>query len=133
MRALAYILAGAASALALVVACSDDSPGDADAAVCDCPAAEKPITASRLVRVDGNLGTVDGSGGFTAAGCPAGGIVITGGCYAITDPLGTGLQLSASGPEPVSTASAIGWHCEYERNTSGQNATARAQVTCLMP
>ena len=134
MKPLVYVLVGAVSAAALVIACSDDSPGDADAAACDCPAAEKPITASRLVRMDGiDIETVSVGGGAASVICPAGGVVITGGCYTLTDPSGSGVSLSASGPLPASTAAAIGWQCEYGRNTSGSDATVRAQVTCLMP
>jgi hypothetical protein len=134
MNRIAYFFWGVASAVGVLLSCSDDSPTDADAAACDCPASEKPITQSRIVRSNGNVATVGTSGGISAAQCPDGGIVLTGGCYEINDPFGSSLMLGASGPAPGGVSEvATGWRCVYERNASGMDATAQAQVVCLMP
>lgn len=37
IRELSFATAGAIIAVGLVISCSDDSPGNVDAAVCDCP------------------------------------------------------------------------------------------------
>ena len=42
-KGLMTLAAGVGVGIALVLSCGDDSPGDADAAVCDCPAAEAPL------------------------------------------------------------------------------------------
>jgi len=134
MKAIAYSLAGATAAIALMLACSDDSPGDADAAVCDCPSSEPPITQARIVRVDGPDTNIDAAGGGALAGCPTGAIVLTGGCYVTQDGTGTGAVLSASGPSVASASSpANGWVCDYSRNNTGSTVTVHAQVTCLLP
>ncbi|MBP8811539.1 MAG: hypothetical protein KBG48_24795 [Kofleriaceae bacterium] len=121
-------------ATTLILACSDDSPGDADAAVCDCPAAEPPITQSRIMRVDGPSQNIDNGGGVALAGCPANAIVLTGGCYVTNDGTGTGALLSDAGPIEIgATVPANGWRCVYSRNNTGSTVTVHAQVTCLLP
>ncbi len=74
MKNLVLIAAGALAAASFILACSDDSPGDADAAVCDCPTVQtvrqtvpaQPIVAGGLANAQ--------------ASCPAGSILLGGGC-----------------------------------------------------
>lgn len=134
MKPIAIAACSAIVSITLVLACSDDSPGTADAATCDCPASEAPITNTRVVRVDGPDVNVDGAGAFAGAVCPANAIVLTGGCYVTEEGTGTGALLSSAGPGPVMVSSpATGWQCTYSRNNTGSIVTVHAQVTCLLP
>ncbi len=79
LNSLALLAVGAVGGIALIVACSDDSPTDADAAVCDCPAAEPPLTG-RIVAVRASAAIVAGSAGTASVACPAGATIIGGAC-----------------------------------------------------
>lgn len=79
LKNLAFVLAGVVGATTFVIACSDDSPGDADAAVCDCDPAEPPL-AGRIVRVE-NRTTASTPALGAVAGCAAGATLLGGGCY----------------------------------------------------
>lgn len=79
LSAVLILSVGVVAGAAFVVACSDDSPTDADAAVCDCPAAEAPL-AGRIVHVRATNPLTAGSDGGAAAGCPASSIIIGGAC-----------------------------------------------------
>ena len=79
LSAVLILSVGVVMGAALVVACSDDSPTDADAAVCDCPAAEPPL-AGRIVHVRLTEVLTAGGGGIAGANCPAGSIIIGGAC-----------------------------------------------------
>ncbi len=121
-------LAGALAGVTLVVACSDDSPGDADAAVCDCDPAEPPI-AGRVMSVTGMTTIAAGSDASAAGQCPAGAILLGGGCrlgLGVTDSL---VHISIAAP---STAIPNSFYCEW-RNNSAQNHTGTAEAICLVP
>lgn len=79
LNSLALLAVGVVGGVALVVACSDDSPIDADAAVCDCPVAEPPL-AGRIVSVRASGAITAGSAGGAAAACPAGATILGGAC-----------------------------------------------------
>lgn len=79
LSAVLILSVGVVAGAALIVACSDDSPTDADAAVCDCPAAEAPL-AGRIVHVRAAGPLTAGGGGISAADCPAGATIIGGAC-----------------------------------------------------
>ena len=79
LNSLALLAVGAVGGIALIVACSDDSPTDADAAVCDCPAAEPPLTG-RIVAVRASAAIVPGNGGVVSVGCPANSTILGGAC-----------------------------------------------------
>ena len=121
------LLAGMLAGIVLVLSCGDDSPGNADAATCDCPAAELPI-AGRLMRFS-NTRTIDpGSASGNSAGCPQGGLLISGSCTnnASSAP---DLTLQQSG---FYTDTSQGWSCEF-KNNSAVPVTIKVTAICLMP
>lgn len=83
LNSLALLVVGVVGGVALVVACSDDSPTDADAAVCDCPAAEPPL-AGRIVTVRVSEPITAGSSGVASAACPSGSTILGGACEVAT-------------------------------------------------
>ncbi len=125
LKNLVLVLAGAAGALALVVACSDDSPGNADAAVCDCDPAEPPL-AGRIVRLE-NRRTFTTPGVGLAVACPDSALLLGGGCY-------------GEGPAPnltlIDSGSAeggpLGWACSWT-NQPTEEVIVVAWATCLLP
>lgn len=134
MKAIILAIASAAAGALVVVACSDDSPGDADAAVCDCPAAEPPITAARIHRVDGTVVAAVNTISSPGAECPAGEILLSGSCYIDDDQTGRELSLLASGAVPEEAAqAAAAWHCHFLNRSLTITATVRAQAFCLKP
>ncbi len=122
------LLSGLAAGAASMVACSDDSPGDVDAAVCDCPAAEPPL-AGRItsVRSEGAAITADNVNSATAS-CPEGAIVLGGAC-----------ELTGTDPNVVTMFSRFGrgpqqaYQCVWSAGTGAQNNTGFAEATCLTP
>lgn len=130
IKTLATLLAGAVAAAVLIVACSDDSPPDADAAVCDCPAAEAPL-AGRIMRVRG-LDSDLPANSFTiaTASCPTGAILLSGWCQ-IVNMAGTPPQAAivASGSSP---SEANTWQCNWNNYNIGSGIT-HAEAVCLMP
>ncbi|MBK9036979.1 MAG: hypothetical protein IPL61_37965 [Myxococcales bacterium] len=130
MKTLVALLAGAAFAGVLIVACSDDSPTEADAAVCDCPSAEPPISGriARIRSADGNL-PANGIGGGIAT-CPAGATLLSGWCDFENMP-GTPPQLALV-KAGASTAEPNAWTCVWQNYNAGA-ATVHAEAVCLMP
>ena len=125
-KSLALILAGAATATTLVVSCSDDSPGDADAAACDCPAAEPPLTG-RIVRIEDrrtSMGVVPSS----FAACPANSTLLGGGCFTEGGERLTP-RLIMSGEPSGGTNNFV---CEWANPTMVEVTTV-AWATCLNP
>ena len=127
MRSIGFVAAGVIAGGILVVSCSDDSPGDADAAMCDCPAAEPPLTGRiRQVTKEGQIGANDI--GFLSVTCELGAQVLGGGC---------GGQSTAA-PDIVirqsipNDGNVPGWVCDI-RNNSLAPETVRATVFCLVP
>lgn len=127
--ALAFV-AGGALATGLIVACSDDSPGDADAATCDCPASEPPL-AGRIVVVRGtDVVIAPNSGNSALATCPTGATMLSGSCYVVDDGGGPAqISLRASGADENNP---LLWFCNW-RNEPGFSATVHAEVRCLVP
>jgi len=125
----AAVLFGTALGAAMVVACSDDSPNNADAATCDCPAAEPPL-AGRITTAR-TTGNINANGfGSVAAGCPAGATILGGGCYA--EGAGSSsialLHAGFDRTTPTQPAYACGWS-----STAATNVTGVAEAVCLMP
>jgi hypothetical protein len=82
MRSAALLVVGGVAGVALVVACDDDAAlpdaRAADAATCNCPAAEPPL-AGRIIYVEQTKPV--GTGGVTAeADCGLTGIALGGSC-----------------------------------------------------
>jgi len=125
LKNLVLVLTGAFGALALVVACSDDSPGNADAAVCDCDPAEPPL-AGRIVRLEDRR-TETTFGVFAGVTCPDGSMLLGGGCYG-EGPTGV-LTLIDSGS---AEGGPLGWACSWI-NQPPEAVTVVAWATCLLP
>lgn len=129
LRRVLDVCAGAVAGISLVIACSDDSPPQADAATCDCPAAEAPL-AGRIVTVT-TTGRVpppdppaeDGRESV-AASCPQGATLLSGGCDAVGAPLSL-LEVSF----PTDNGS---WVCGW-KNTDTIPITTKAIAKCLVP
>lgn len=75
MRAFFSACGGVAVTLALVLSCSDDSPGNADAAE-NC----EPPLAGRILRVENVANSVSGPNINTQASCATGAMLLGGGC-----------------------------------------------------
>lgn len=129
MKAIVLCIASTLAGAVAVVACSDDSPSDADAAACDCPAAEPPITSARLHRVDGTL-TQAAPNTVTpvSAGCPTGEVAISGGCFIDQDRTPRQVWVQASG-----SLSGGAWTCNFVNNDLTNTADTHAQVLCFVP
>lgn len=136
MKTLALVVAAALGGALVVVACSDDSPRDADAAVCDCPAAEPPITAARLHRVGVATATAaPNSIASPSADCPVGELLVSGSCYLDVDNTGRGdVTLTFAGQIPSDPSmQATTWRCDYTNKSATETAIVRAQAVCLRP
>ena len=120
------VATGIAVGGACLVSCSDDSPGQADAA-CGCPAAEPPLTG-RIQRVtDTSTMQANGDAVVTAL-CPDGALIIGGGCA--TSPEGSVYDVVLRFSHQDDTGR--GWICLFHNN----QATAvdiRSSVYCLVP
>ena len=120
--------AGIVLGAVLMIACSDDSPGDADAAVCDCPAAEPPL-AGRIISVRSEPNPINpGSVGAQIANCPVGAILLGGACE-VTNIDANVLVMQSRIERGTNTAYACWW--------SAINATVAntgvAEAVCLIP
>ncbi|MBP8807283.1 MAG: hypothetical protein KBG48_28375 [Kofleriaceae bacterium] len=119
---------GIAVAVAFMIACSDDSPSDADAAVCDCPAAEPPL-AGRIVSVQNQTSINPGTGGGGTAVCPTGATLLGGGCGLMTPDDRVRLTVAT----PSRSGEFIGYQCRW----SGQDVltanTGTMEAICLVP
>jgi hypothetical protein len=124
----AYLAAGIAAGVALIVACGDDSPGDVDAAdaACNCPVAEPPLTG-RITHVRSNNNLSPGAAGGASVVCPnpATDIVLGGACeVATTD---TNVLLLSSRFTPG------GYRCDWSTVNATMDRTGTAEVVCLTP
>lgn len=123
-KSLVFFLAGALCAALLVVACSDDSPGDADAAACDCDPAEPPL-AGRIIKVEDRR-THSTPGVFAGVVCPDGSTLLGGGCQ--HEGAGTLTLVSAGAREGGSEVFVCDW-----RQAGTEQVTVVAWATCLNP
>lgn len=126
LRLFPAVVVGAVLSAGLILACSDDSPHDADAASCDCPAAEAPLAGRIVERTDTIIISANGQGSGTAI-CPAGSTVLGGGCTVEASGAGVGnTALFDSGPR--SGGYTCGW-----LSTVPNPSTAKATAFCLVP
>ena len=124
---LVSLIAGMFAGVLLVLSCGDDSPGNADAATCDCPAAEPPL-AGRIMIID-QTRTIDaGSRGLAATACPQGALRLEGSCTTATINPNRNVTLEQSGFYGGLTE----WNCEF-KNNEATPVTIKASVVCLMP
>ncbi len=127
MKPVLYAVGGAALATALIISCSDDSPTDADAAACECPAAEPPVPA-RVRTSRGLDGTVNANvTGGAFATCPAGAKFLSGACV-VDDPSVNDIQLW----QFRKIADQEGFECTWLSHHPAPQ-TVHAEVTCLVP
>lgn len=125
---LAGLLTGATACAVLIVACSDDSPPDVDAAVCDCPAAEPPLSG-RIVAVRSNGNPIAaGSSGGAAAACPVGATVLGGACEVMNDD--SNILLSESRFDRTGGAQYV---CKWSALNATVANTGFAEAICLLP
>jgi hypothetical protein len=121
-------LAGATAAIALMIACGDDSPSGADAAVCDCPAAEPPLEG-RIVVISGSGDIPPNGTGGGVASCPAGAVLLGGSCAIEEAGGGAGdLLLVTAGRLPLNAI----YDCEW-KSTRPTMSKGAATITCLVP
>ncbi len=133
MRSLVLLICGSILGIGLVVACSDDTPGNADAAACDCDPAEAPL-AGREVRVSSAALTIQpSSDGGTLASCPSNATLVTGGCYIDDDQTGRQLMLKGFGPIGPGQQTLNGWGCDYNNNSTVGAAVVHAEAVCRNP
>lgn len=127
------VVAGMFAGVALVLSCGDNSPNNADAATCDCPAAEPPLASRTMVLSNTRVIEANGRGG-TDTGCPEGSLRLEGSCT--TDSLNpvrdvtleqSGFYQEGSGVDPRR-----GWSCWF-KNNEATPVTIRVSVVCLMP
>ncbi len=122
------LLAGVLIGIASMLSCGDDSPGNADAASCECPAAEPPI-AGRIIVVDQTQVIAANSDGVGGAGCPPGAHILTGSCTVDTF-TGRDVILRQSGFYGL--VPPTDWNCSF-RNNEAVPVTIKASAVCLMP
>lgn len=123
---LAAMLSSALAGALLVVACSDDAPGDADAAVCDCPAAEPPVPG-RIRWVTHDVTVPAMNSGIQTAGCPAGAKLLGGGCN------GSGVgSFDVVSAYPFDAGDQQAFVCEWQ-SSRNEPTTVTATAICLVP
>lgn len=135
MNTLPVAIAAAIAGALIVVACSDDSPHDADAAVCDCPAAEPPVTAARIHRVETiNVSVPPNGFGNPIVDCPASEVPISGGCEIVVDNSAGRMVLMESHPfSNVAGGPTTSWRCSFKNDGGTGAAEVRAIALCLAP
>jgi hypothetical protein len=124
VSAVIMMLAGA-----VLVSCSDDSPGNVDAATCDCTAAEPPL-AGRIMVVDQTRIIEANSRSSQGAECPQGALRLSGSCTtADVNPI-RDITLEQAGF--YSASDLRGWTCKF-RNNEATPVTIKVSVVCLLP
>ena len=124
---LATLGAGLFAGIVLVLSCSDDSPGHADAASCDCPAAEPPLSG-RITVVNQTQVIAANARGGQGASCPSGALLLSGSCTTETiNPL-RDVTLEQSGFFMQENS----WQCWFKNNEAAP-VTIKASVRCLVP
>lgn len=123
VKSLVLVAAGAIVSAALVVACSDDSPGNADAAVCDCPTVETIVDMRPAQVVPAGQNTL------AIANCPAGSVLLGGGCE-LAD---SDLHLYAAGFRET-TGNPPKYECRWINTAVGaKTVDVKAWATCQVP
>jgi hypothetical protein len=130
LRSLGAGIVGAVIATVLVLACSDDSPGPADAAtsVCTCPAAEPPLTDRVVLEVFNDVGSIppEGGGFVGNKSCSnPNAIVLAGGCLQRNG--GDNITLVDSSPGDKN------WRCSWRKAPGGGTVALDMILKCLNP
>jgi hypothetical protein len=131
------LAAGAILSAAVILACGNGSPGDADAAACDCPEAEPPL-AGRIQVVE-DVRSPGTAGGVAAVLCEsataaADWTLLGGGCRVDDDNAGD-LILYQAGPIPFSETNQTmgGYACNWRNPISAPIDAVKAYAICLVP
>ncbi|MBE7452716.1 MAG: hypothetical protein HS111_28705 [Kofleriaceae bacterium] len=124
MRSIYSFGGGVALTLALLLACSDDSPGDADAAACNC----EPPLAGRIVQVERLRTDLSGTLVGAFAECAPSSRLLGGGCEVRGQNAET-LVLNQAG---INT-NPLAYGCEWQNPSSITVETVRAWAICLNP
>lgn len=129
-RDLLMLATGALFGFALLLACDEDSPSNADAS-CSCPSAEPPLlgriqefersTTLPPANMEPKFGKEGGG-----SECPAGGVLLSGGCAAAVGTV-PDILIESSQPEGSN-----GWSCRW-KNLSNEPVAVRGIARCLMP
>jgi len=125
MRTLLLVLVSGALGALFVIACGDDTTpraDAADAAACDCPKAEPPITADRVTTHTASAEIPADSADSVFVGCKEDEEVRIGGGCSVDVPGGMILRKA----EPTRN----GFDCDYQ-NTLGSAKMATVHVICL--
>lgn len=134
MKYIAYIVVGFAAGIAVTMSCSDDSPPHADAATCDCPLSEPPISG-RVTEVIVSVTLPPSTEGNGRSGqvavCPMGSILVTGGCSAGEGQVPDIVIEQSSPVTRTPTSKGDAWSCSW-RNNTGLPVAARVIARCLM-
>jgi hypothetical protein len=130
ITAFAYLTSGVVAGVITVVACSDDSPGNVDAAdaACDCPAAEPPL-AGRIVSVRATNLLAFGSSGLAGAECPTGATILGGACD-LDIPDNRVLLTQAKIDRSAGRSFYV---CYWSTLTATETRNGTAEAICLMP
>ncbi len=123
------VVAGLFAGAILVLSCSDDSPGNVDAATCDCPAAEPPL-AGRIMVVDQTQVIAANSRGLQGAACPQGSLRLSGSCTTADSSPVRDVTLEQSGF--YRSDDQTGWNCHF-KNNEATPVTIKVSIVCLMP
>lgn len=130
MKNLILVALGALVATALVVSCSDDSPGDADAAVCDCPTVETVVDLRPAQSVPAGVNTL------AIASCPAGSTLLGGGCelsQAGSTNADIDLHVITSGRRETA-GNPPKYECQWVNTAVGaKNVDVKAWAACQVP
>lgn len=127
-KSFVLVAAGALAGIAFLLSCSDDAPGTADAATCDCPAAEPPITG-RIVRVANTkvipANTTSGEG----VSCPQDATLLSGSC--------TQANINPTHDIIVQEGGFYGttdqaWNCTF-KNNEAVDVEVKVSAICLNP
>jgi hypothetical protein len=123
------LVTGMFAGVLLVLSCSDDSPGDADAATCDCPAAEPPL-AGRIMIIDQTQTIAANGRGGQGAACPQGTLRLTGSCTTADVNPNRDVTLEQSGF--YRSNDLTGWNCDF-KNNEATPVTIKVSIVCLVP
>lgn len=124
---LAMLFLGVIVGIASVLSCSDDSPGNADAATCECPAAEPPITGRIEIVNQTQVIAANGRDSQQAL-CPSGSTLLSGSCTVATSTPVRDVTLEQAGFFGSENA----WYCAF-KNNEALEVTVKASVRCLVP
>ena len=119
----ALVATGLVASLSLVSSCTDAHPAVPDAATCNCLPAEPPLAGR--IEVVKTMGYVSGIESIHLAECPAGSLILGGGCGGPREQRGLVLRYSKA------TDHRRAWLCVFEN--SGVPAQVEVEAYCLVP